>query len=123
MRLVAGNVCPREASRSLAASGKVRFRDAAPATTSPCDHGRRLVDRLRCAVCYRLLVARDPDPCRHYGNGRRTQGGLWLIVFAAWAMLNYNIALLFIGLGISVIFSAFVKPGFMAKPQVDNTLE
>jgi hydrogenase/urease accessory protein HupE len=51
------------------------------------------------------------------------QGGLWLIVFAAWAMANYNIALLFIGLGISVISSAFVRPSFMSKPQIDNTLE
>ena len=51
------------------------------------------------------------------------QGGLWLIVFALWAMFHYNIALLFIGLGISVIASAFVRPSFMAKPQVDNSLE
>jgi hypothetical protein len=51
------------------------------------------------------------------------QGGIWLIVFAVWAMFHFNIALLFVGLGISAICSAFVKPSFMAKPQVDNTLE
>ncbi len=51
------------------------------------------------------------------------QGGLWLIVFAIWAMFGYSIALLFVGLGVSAIASAFVRPNFMAKPQVDNTLE
>jgi hypothetical protein len=51
------------------------------------------------------------------------QGGLWLIIFSIWAMCHYNIALLFMGLGVSVICSAFVRPSFLAKPQVDNTLD
>jgi hypothetical protein len=37
--------------------------------------------------------------------------------------LNYNIAVMFVALGISVIASAFVRPSFLNKPQVDNTLE
>jgi hypothetical protein len=51
------------------------------------------------------------------------QGGVWLIMFAVWAMLNYNVAIMFIALGISVISSAFIRPSFLDKPQVDNTLE
>jgi len=51
------------------------------------------------------------------------QGGVWLIMFAVWAMMGFNIAVLFVALGISVISSAFVRPSFLEKPQVDNSLE
>ena len=51
------------------------------------------------------------------------QGGVWLIMFAIWALLDYNIAVLFVALGVSVISSAFVRPSFLNKPQVDKSLE
>ena len=51
------------------------------------------------------------------------QGGIWLIMFAVWAMLKYNVAVMFVALGISVISTAFVRPSFLEKPQVDSSLE
>jgi hydrogenase/urease accessory protein HupE len=51
------------------------------------------------------------------------QGGIWLIMFAVWAMLHFNIAVLFVALGLSMISSAFVRPSFLKKPQVDHSLD
>jgi hypothetical protein len=59
-------------------------------------------------------------------QGRRwyaIHGGLGAILIGVWAALRFNIGVLFVGLGIYVIVSAFLNPGFVRKPHVDNTLE
>jgi hypothetical protein len=50
-------------------------------------------------------------------------GGFWAILIGVWAALKFSMAVFFIGMGIYVILSAFLNPGFMRKPYVDNTLE
>jgi len=50
-------------------------------------------------------------------------GGYWAILIGVWAALKFNMAVFFIALGVYVIVSAFVKPGWTRKPYVDNTLE
>ncbi len=53
------------------------------------------------------------------------QGGLWSIAIGIWAMTHFNIAVLFIGLGVSMVLLALVRPPAFAKPKpfTDNTLE
>ena len=51
------------------------------------------------------------------------QGSIWTIGIGVWAMLRYNMAVFFVILGISALLNAFVKPPFLAKPYVDNSLE
>jgi hypothetical protein len=62
------------------------------------------------------------------GSGRRpgwqsVHGGLWLILIAAWAMMRFNMTVLFVGLGVYVIIAALMKPNLFHKPYVDQTLE
>ncbi len=50
-------------------------------------------------------------------------GGYWAILIGVWAAMKFNIAIFFIGIGVYVILSAFLKPSFLRKPHVDNILE
>ena len=53
-----------------------------------------------------------------------TQGGLWMIGIGLWALCRFNVAVLFVILGVSVLINAFIRPPMLKpKPQVDNTLE
>ena len=49
--------------------------------------------------------------------------GFWLILVAVWALFRFNIAIFFVGLGVYVIATAFIQPGIIRKPHMDNTLE
>jgi hypothetical protein len=63
---------------------------------------------------------------QQWASGQRWYGmhaGFWLILVAVWACFRYNIAILFVALGIYVIATAFWQPGIFRKPHVDNTLE
>jgi hypothetical protein len=54
------------------------------------------------------------------------QGATWTIGIGIWALFNFNIAALFILIGVSSIVAALVRPPFLRgkpKPFVDNTLE
>ena len=51
------------------------------------------------------------------------QAGVWTIGMGVWAILNYNIAIMFVVLGVSMLYSAIFKPPFLKKPYVDNSLE
>jgi hypothetical protein len=58
------------------------------------------------------------------GRGwQSVHGGLWMLVIACWAMMKFNIAVLFVGLGVYFIIGAFLRPIPFRKPYVDNTLE
>jgi hypothetical protein len=45
------------------------------------------------------------------------QGGIWLIAIGFWAIYDFNIALFFVALGISMVVMAFVRPPGFAKPK------
>lgn len=51
------------------------------------------------------------------------QGGLWTIGIGVWAIFHFNIAVMFVVLGVSMLYSALFKPPFLKKPYVDNSLE
>src|SRR5258708_6066645 len=53
------------------------------------------------------------------------QAGFWAIFIGIWALTRFSLAVLFIGLGISTIAGALVKPNPFSKPKpfVDSTLE
>jgi hypothetical protein len=50
-------------------------------------------------------------------------GGFWALFIGVWAIFRFNVAVLFVGLGISVILAALFGPNPLRKPYVDNTLE
>jgi len=50
-------------------------------------------------------------------------GGVWLILVGAWAMMRFNLTVLLVGLGVSVIVAAVMRPSPFHKPFVDRTLE
>jgi hypothetical protein len=54
-----------------------------------------------------------------------SQAGLWCIFIGLWALVRFNIAFLFVALGVSTIVGALVKPNPFAKPKpfADHTLE
>jgi hypothetical protein len=59
-------------------------------------------------------------------SGRQQQmmhGGILAIAIGMWAACKFNVALLFVGLGAYLIYSALLKPEPFGKPHVDNTLE
>jgi hypothetical protein len=63
---------------------------------------------------------------QQWANGRGWYGlhaGFWMIMVAVWALFRFNIAIFFVGLGIYVIATAFIQPGIIRKPHIDNTLE
>jgi hypothetical protein len=53
------------------------------------------------------------------------QAAYWLVFLGLWAMTGYFITALMIGLGISAIIGALVKPNPFTKPEpfVDSSLE
>ena len=51
------------------------------------------------------------------------QSGAWTIFIGVWALFNFNIALFFIMLGVSMLIGAIFRPPFLAKPKVDNYLD
>ena len=53
------------------------------------------------------------------------QAGFWAIFIGFWALTRFNMAFLFVGLGISTIVGALVKPNPFSKPKpfVDDSLE
>jgi hypothetical protein len=61
-----------------------------------------------------------------YFSGRQRQairGGLMAIAIGVWAACKFNVALLFVGLGVYIIYSAVFSQDPRRKPYVDNTLE
>ena len=53
------------------------------------------------------------------------QGGYWSVFIGLWALARFNLAFLFVGLGISTIIGALIKPSPFSKPKpfVDGSLE
>jgi hydrogenase/urease accessory protein HupE len=45
------------------------------------------------------------------------QAGFWSIFIGLWALTRFNIAVLFVGLGISTIVGALVRPSPFSKPK------
>jgi hydrogenase/urease accessory protein HupE len=53
------------------------------------------------------------------------QGGFWAFFIGVWALTRFSIPFLLVGLGISTIAGAMIKPNPFAKPKpfVDSSLE
>jgi hypothetical protein len=53
------------------------------------------------------------------------QSGFWSAFIGVWALARYSLAFLLIGLGVSTIIGALVKPSPFSKPKpfVDSSLE
>ncbi len=52
------------------------------------------------------------------------QGAFWLAALGLWAVFRFNVAFLFVAMGIAVLARAFLSPrNATEKPYVDNTLE
>lgn len=51
------------------------------------------------------------------------QGAGWFFFIGIWAYFDFNLPMLFIMLGVSMLIGAIYKPPFMAKPKVDNYLD
>jgi hypothetical protein len=53
------------------------------------------------------------------------QTGFWSAFIGFWALARFSLVFLFIGLGVSVVLGALVKPSPFAKPKpfVDSSLE
>lgn len=53
------------------------------------------------------------------------QGGLWAIAIGVWALFHFNIAVLFVGVGASMVILALLPPPGVRKPKpfTDNSLE
>lgn len=49
--------------------------------------------------------------------------GLWPILFGVWALSQFNVAAMFVALGIGSIAAVFLKPWQTSKPAVDDSLE
>jgi len=61
-----------------------------------------------------------------WSSGRQRQvmrGGMLAIAIGIWAACKFNVALLFVGLGAYIIYTALLRPDPVRKPYVDNTLE
>ncbi len=52
-----------------------------------------------------------------------TRGGMMAIAIGVWAACKFNIALLFVGLGVYVIYTALLSTQPFRKPYVDHTLD
>ena len=57
------------------------------------------------------------------GGWQPIHGGLWLLLIGAWAMMRFNLVVLFVSLGVYVIIAALMKPSPFHKPYIDRTLE
>ncbi len=53
------------------------------------------------------------------------QAAYWLVFFGVWALSGYLVTALLVGLGVSTIVGALVKPSPFSKPKpfVDSSLE
>lgn len=52
------------------------------------------------------------------------QGAFWLAALGLWALFRFNVAILFVVLGLAVLARAFFPgPSSGGKPYVDNSLE
>ena len=53
------------------------------------------------------------------------QSGFWSAFIGVWALARYSLVFLLIGLGVSTIIGALVKPSPFSKPKpfVDSSLE
>ena len=53
------------------------------------------------------------------------QGGFWSIAIGVWVLLHYNIAVLFVAMGLSMVVLALVRPPSFAKPKpfADHTMD
>jgi hypothetical protein len=51
------------------------------------------------------------------------QGAFWMIGLGIWFALGSSIGVLFVLLGVSVLFGAIFRPPFLEKPKVKNWLE
>jgi len=51
--------------------------------------------------------------------------GFWCIAIGTWALYGFGLPLLFVGLGVYMIFMAVVRPSAFEKPKplTDNSLE
>jgi hypothetical protein len=63
-----------------------------------------------------------------YFNGQPwfgIQAGYWSAFIGVWALIGYSIVFLFVGLGVSSILGALIKPSPFSKPKpfVDGSLE
>ncbi len=45
------------------------------------------------------------------------QGGFWAIAIGVWALYNFHLAVLFVGLGASMILLAIFRPPAWSKPK------
>ena len=45
------------------------------------------------------------------------QGGLWAIAIGVWALFHFNIAVLFVAIGASMVVGALIRPPAFAKPK------
>lgn len=50
-------------------------------------------------------------------------GGLWILIIACWAMMQFSLTVFFVAMGVYMIIAAFLRPSPFQKPYVDNTLE
>lgn len=57
------------------------------------------------------------------GGWQSLHGGLWMLLIAAWALMEFNMTVFFVALGVYVIIGALMKPGPYQKPQVDHSLD
>jgi hypothetical protein len=59
-------------------------------------------------------------------SGRQQQairGGIFAIAIGVWAACKFNVAMLFVGLGVYIICTTLLRPDPFRKPYVDNTLD
>lgn len=59
----------------------------------------------------------------HRCGWQAIHGGLWMLLFAAWAMTRFSITALFVGMGVYAIITALTSPNPFKKPHVDRSLE
>jgi len=73
-----------------------------------------------------LVLAGLTAIVQQWALGRGYSGfhaGFWLIMVALWAFFHFSLPIFFVGLGIYVIATAFIQPGIIRKPHIDNSLE
>jgi hypothetical protein len=52
------------------------------------------------------------------------QGALWTFGIGIWAVFHFNVAIMFVLLGLSVLVGAFIRPPMLdKKPVVDTSME
>ena len=56
-------------------------------------------------------------------DGSRSTAASGCSLFACWAMMRFNITVLFVAMGVYAIIAALITPSPFRKPYVDQTLE